>query len=168
MTEKSDGSHPNDEEPTQPQPDELSRRALEALQRGLTSLANDALCNSHLPAPDALGILADEQIRSSHFAKIQNIALQYPGIAAIYVRASYEDHNVHRPYVMFEIRLAPFSKAQQRAHWPAADQIETALGKRFICFFLPAAECQEYCAHVLLYRRQEQPIGDLATGDGAV
>ena len=146
----------NHERPDQPSADELYRRTLETMRRGFSDFANDVLCDTRLPAPDALGILADDQIRSYHFAEIQRIAAEYPGIDAIYAHASYRNCDVRQPYVEFCVHIDPFSHELQRAHWPIGERIEQLFGgKKFSFCFLPAMETEEYCATVLLYRKPQ-------------
>lgn len=146
----------NFEQSGQPSADELYRRTLETMRRGFTDFANDVLCDSRLPAPDALGILADDQIRPHHFAEIQNIATEYSGIDAIYVHASYRNCDVRQPYVEFCVHIDPFSRELQRAHWPIGERIEQLFGgKKFPFCFLPTMETEEYCATVLLYRKPQ-------------
>ncbi|MDD5739221.1 MAG: hypothetical protein PHO20_00435 [Candidatus Peribacteraceae bacterium] len=154
----------HDGKPDQPSAEELYKKALEALQQNFTTFANDVLCDTRLPAPDALGILADDQIRPHHFAEIQNIAAEYPGIDAIYVHASYRNCDVRQPYVEFCVHIDPFSRELQRAHWPIGERIEQLFGgKKFPFYFLPTMEMEEYCATVLLYRKPKQLSNDLAT-----
>jgi len=145
------------EQPHQPDADALYQRALAAMQQGFTQLANDVLCDSRLPAPDALGILADDQIRPHYFADIQRIAAEYPGIDAIYIHASYRNCDVRQPYVEFHVHIDPFSRELQRAHWPIGERIEQLFGgKEFPFCFLPAMGQEEYCATVLIYKKQKQ------------
>ncbi len=158
MPEK-DENMDNDALRAQPSADELYRRTLEAMRRGLSDCANDVLCDTRLPAPDALGILADDQIRPHHFAEIQHIATEYPGIDAIYAQASYHHCDVRKPYVEFYIHIDPFSRELQRAHWPIGDRIEQLFGgKKFSFLFLPPMKKEEYCATVLLYRKPQQSV----------
>lgn len=150
--------HTGDEKPSaQPDADALYQRALASTRQCITAIANDVLFGSRLPAPDALGVLADDQIRPHHFAEIQRIAAEYPGIDAIYAHATYRDENAGRPYVEFDVRLEPFSRKLQYAHWTVADRIKQLFrNNKFSFSFLPARDQREFGATVLLYKKPQQ------------
>ncbi|MFH1670048.1 MAG: hypothetical protein ABIA92_00485 [Patescibacteria group bacterium] len=134
----------------------LRRKAIDALRQTMPAV-NDFLCDTRLPAPDTAGHLADYQIRKPQLdAVAQHIREQWLNVSLVTVNIGLGNiYPAGKPY--FDIHIDPFSRAEQRRHWPIADDICRILnlseGEDGGFFFLPTMEPNKYSSEITIYRR---------------